>query len=199
MPTLFMKCLTVLYLHYNEAMQNFLFLFLFFIVCKYSHFPGAANTQLSRYVDRGCTFSFEHGRTSVGFDLTDIFYFVFVGLFSCRMQRNCRCWRCKSVKTTPLKFTDHLQRRTKTQLLLYGHLYVVALLICAFLLMGEKIKKSMQEIFHAHAVTDPYLTLKTHRNHHFTIRKLRESESFCSQNQQDATSGSALSLSSQLI
>lgn len=33
-----MKCLTVLYLHYNEAMQNLCF---FFIVCKYSNFPGA--------------------------------------------------------------------------------------------------------------------------------------------------------------
>lgn len=28
--------------------------------------------------------------------------------------------------------------RTKVNLLLYGHLYVVALLICAFVLMGEK-------------------------------------------------------------
>lgn len=31
MPTYFNKCLTVLYLHYNEAMQ---LLFLFFLLCK---------------------------------------------------------------------------------------------------------------------------------------------------------------------
>lgn len=33
-----------------------------------------------------------------------------------------------------------------TYLLSYGHLYVVALRICAFLLMEKKIKRSMQEI-----------------------------------------------------
>lgn len=31
----------------------------------------------------------------------------------------------------------NLQTRTKVKLLLYGHLYVVALLICAFLLMEK--------------------------------------------------------------
>lgn len=39
MPTFFIKCLTVLYLHYNEAMQNVCF---FFIVCKNSNSSGAA-------------------------------------------------------------------------------------------------------------------------------------------------------------
>jgi len=38
-----MKCLTVLYLHYNEAMQNLCF---FFIVCKYSNSSGAVTGSL---------------------------------------------------------------------------------------------------------------------------------------------------------
>lgn len=39
------------------------------------------------------------------------------------------------------------QEQKKNELLLYGHLYVIALLICAFLLMEKKIKKLMQETF----------------------------------------------------
>lgn len=44
MPNFFMKCLKVLYLHYNEAMQNLCF---FFIVCKYSNSPGAVTSSCS--------------------------------------------------------------------------------------------------------------------------------------------------------
>lgn len=61
------------------------------------------------------------------------------------MQQPCRYGStCKNNKPEDLQ--------TKLNLLLYGHLYVVALLICAFVLMGKKVNKSMQECH----VTNPY-------------------------------------------
>lgn len=58
------------------------------------------------------------------------------------MQQPCKYSKVRHVKNnTP----EDLQ--TKLNLLLYGHSYVVALLICAFVLMGKKINKSMQECY----------------------------------------------------
>lgn len=68
------------------------------------------------------------------------------------MQQPCRYGStCKNNKPEDLQ--------TKLNLLLYGHLYVVALLICAFVLMGKKVNKSMQECHvinsHSRAETPP--------------------------------------------
>lgn len=63
------------------------------------------------------------------------------------MQQPCKYSKFQDVK----KITKNPEDlRTKVNLLLYGHLYVVALLICAFVLMGKKnlyINKSMQECY----------------------------------------------------
>lgn len=117
-----MKCLTVLYLHYNEAMQN---MFFSFIVCKYSRFPGAVqicSLWLNVFIWTW--------KNSIGL----IYLSIYLFFAECSTTANVQ--GTKSIDDTP-EFTEHLQTRTKMKLLLYGHLYVVALLICAFLLMEK--------------------------------------------------------------
>lgn len=72
------------------------------------------------------------------------FDFLFFIFSECSLTANVQGTKCKKMTS---ELTENPQTRTKIKLLLYGHLYVVALLICAFLLMGKKIKKSMQECY----------------------------------------------------
>lgn len=65
----------------------------------------------------------------------------------CSITANVQATKCKNDTS---EFTD-LQIRTKIELLLYGHLYVVALLICAFLLMGKN-KEINARNMNVHAV-----------------------------------------------